>query len=52
MSIEPRFLAFTLQLNWKRGFVGNADLRSRHKLTSTNPNGQLATEVQIVKRKG
>ena len=37
------FLAFVLQLDWKRGFVVNADLRSLHKLMSTNSNGQLAT---------
>ena len=29
----------------EKGFVGNADLRSLHKLTSTNPKGQLATCV-------
>ena len=38
-----RFLAFALQLDWKRGFVVNADLRALHKLASTHPNGQLAT---------
>ena len=43
MQIGTRFLAFALQLDWKRGFVGNADLRFLHKLASTNPNGQLAT---------
>ena len=38
-------MAFALQLNWKRGFVVNADLRSLHKLMPANPNGQLATCV-------
>ena len=27
-------VAFALQLNWKKGFVGNADLRSLHKFLS------------------
>ena len=40
------FFAFTLELGWKRGFVGNADLRSLHKLTAANPKGQRATWVK------
>ena len=42
MQIGTGFFAFTLQLGWERGFVGNADLRSLHKLTSTNPKGQVS----------
>ena len=30
-----------------KGFVGNADLRSLHKLTSTNPKEQLATCIML-----
>ena len=43
MQIGTHFFDFALQLDWERGFLENADLRSLHKLTSTNPNGQLAT---------
>ena len=49
MQIGTRFFVFALQLGWKRGFVVNADLRSLHKLTSTNPKGQLATHVIITR---
>ena len=47
MQIGTRFFAFALQLDWKKGFVVNADLRSLHKLMSTNLKGQLATYVSI-----
>ena len=47
MQTGTRFFAFALQLDWKRGFVVTADLRSLHKLMSTNLKGQLATYVIV-----
>ena len=38
--VKPNFHALA---SLEKRFVGNTDLRSLRKLTSTNPKGQLAT---------
>ena len=37
--VKPNFHAL---VGLEKGVVGNADLRSLHKLTSTNPKGQAS----------
>ncbi len=43
--VKPNFHAL---VGLEKGFVGNADLRSLRKLTSTDPKKQLATCVIIM----